>query len=40
MADIDVGLDADFVVVGAGVAGLAVAERLAARGSVVVVERN
>ncbi len=33
-------LDADFVVVGAGVVGLAVAERLAARGSVVVVERN
>ncbi len=33
-------LDADFVIAGAGVVGLAVAERLAARGSVVVVERN
>lgn len=33
-------LDADFVVVGAGVVGLAIAERLAARGSVVVIERN
>ncbi|TAJ21520.1 MAG: FAD-dependent oxidoreductase, partial [Dehalococcoidia bacterium] len=33
-------LDADFVVVGAGVVGLAIAERLAARGTVVVVERN
>ena len=33
-------LDADFVVVGAGVVGLAIAERLAERGTVVVVERN
>lgn len=33
-------LEADFVVVGAGVAGLAIAERLAARGTVVVVERD
>ena len=33
-------LDADFVVVGAGVVGLAIAERLAVRGTVVVVERN
>ena len=33
-------LDADFVVVGAGVVGLAVAERLAARSTVVVVERD
>lgn len=33
-------LDADFVVAGAGVVGLAIAARLAARGTVVVVERN
>ncbi len=33
-------LDADIAVIGAGVVGLAVAERLAVRGSVVVVEQN
>jgi len=33
-------LDADFVVAGSGVVGLAIAERMAARGTVVVVQRN
>ncbi len=40
-AGLEASLDADVAVIGAGVVGLAVAERLAARGaSVVVVERN